>query len=45
MPAVIEKRGDEWIVRSHRGGRILGHHRTRKAALKQQRAVNRRLNR
>jgi len=45
MPAVIVKSKRGWVVVSHRGkgGRVLGTHRTRKEALAQQRAVNRRL--
>jgi len=42
MPAIIVKRGKVWLVVSHAGpgARTLGRHKTRKAALAQQRAVN-----
>ena len=42
MPAVIEKRGSKWVVLSHKGkgGRVLGTHPSRTAAVKQQQAVN-----
>jgi len=45
MPAIVRRRGRAWVVLSHKGkgARVLGRHSTRKAALAQQRAVNRSL--
>lgn len=47
MPAIVRKRKSEWVVLAHKGkgARVLGRHPTRAAALRQQRAVNRRLRR
>jgi hypothetical protein len=45
MPAIVAKEGAKWVVRSHRGGRVLGRHDSESAAKKQQRAVNASLSR
>lgn len=47
MPAVVRKRGGQWVVLSHKGkgARVLGEHRSRVRALRQARAVNARLSR
>lgn len=45
MPAVVRKRGNRWVVLSHDGpgAQVLGRHKTKRAAGRQQRAVNRQL--
>lgn len=43
MPAVVEKRGDKWVVLSHQGGSVKGTHSTLEKARRQQRAINRSL--
>jgi len=37
---VIAKRGKKWVLKSKRSGRTLGKHRSKKAARKQEAAIN-----
>jgi hypothetical protein len=36
---MIVKRGDEWVLLTKAGGRVLGRHRSRAAAERQERAI------
>jgi len=36
---MIEKRGSQWVLLSKSGGKVLGKHKTKKSAEKQERAI------